>query len=292
MNRRLRVRPWWLFAIMAVLVLAAAAAFAACGDDDDDDLSPTPAATTAASSLTSTADPVKGEVVVFAASSLTDAFNDLGNAFEAEYPGTKVTYNFASSSALATQINEGAPADVFASADLAQMKVVTDAGNAGEAKQFATNRPVVVVPKSGSPVAAFEDLAKSGVRLVLAAPEVPIGRYARDILANASASGGISPDFSDRVLANLESNEANVRAVLTKVQLGEADAGIVYSTDAAVAGDDVRVIDVPEAFNVIARYPIAAVTDSENPSGAAAFVAFVLSDGGQAVLKKYGFGSP
>lgn len=305
-QRVLDYRAWasrrWPATAMVALVLGAAAVFAgACGSDDDD---PSPTATTTAgasataaptvaASPTTAEEPVEGEIAVFAAASLTDAFTELGELFAEKYPDADVTFNFASSSALATQINEGAPAHVFASADLAQMKVVVDAGNAEGDRLFATNKPVVVVPKSGSPVATFEDLAKPGVRLVLAAPEVPVGRYSREILTKASTvPGGVSADFSDKVLANLQSNEANVRAVLTKVQLGEADAGIVYSTDAAIAADTVTVIEVPVAFNVVAQYPIATVDDSNNSSGAAAFVEFILSSEGQAVLSKYGFGSP
>jgi molybdate transport system substrate-binding protein len=282
MNPRTRRRRRWPLALLAALVIAAPAVLVACGADEGNGDAP-PAGDR----------PVRGEIIVFAAASLTEAFREMEGPFEAAHPGADVRFNFASSAALATQINEGAPADVFASADLPQMKVVMDAGNATGDQIFATNDLVVVVPKVGSRVASFEDLARHGVRLVLAAPDVPAGRYSREILANASAaSGGIAPDFSERVLANLRSNEANVRAVLAKVQLGEADAGIVYSTDAAITADQVAVIPIPAAFNVTARYPIATVTNGRNPSGGAAFVAFVLGSEGQAVLAKYGFGSP
>jgi molybdate transport system substrate-binding protein len=237
--------------------------------------------------------PVSGEVIVFAASSLTDAFKEAGTKFQETFARARVTFNFASSSALAIQINEGAPADVFASADTVQMKNVADRGNATSSAIFATNVPVVVTPGSGSPVASFADLAKPGVRLVLAAPEVPVGRYARDILANASkAAGGVSPDFSERVLANLRSDEANVRAVLAKVQLGEADAGVVYATDAAVAASDLEVVDIPTAYNIVARYPIAALQGAKNPVAARAWITFITGADGQAVLAKYGFGKP
>lgn len=228
------------------------------------------------------------EVRVFAASSLTDAFTVLAAGFEQANPGTSIKINFASSSALATQITEGAPADVFASADAAQMQVVIDAGRAQDARLFTTNRPVVVAsPSSG--IASFEDLATEDLRIVLAGPDVPIGRYSRQVLENASGPGGIAPDFGERVLASLRSEEANVRAVLAKVQLGEADAGIVYQTDGAIAGDDIDVIDIPDAFNVIAEYPIAVLSNS---GLAAAFVAYVRSDDGQAILREYGFSSP
>jgi len=173
------------------------------------------------------------------------------------------------------------------------MKVVTDKGNANESKLFATNLPVVIVPKSGSPVTAFSYLAMPGYKLVLAAPEVPVGKYSRDILANASKMpGGISADFSEKTLENLKSNEANVRAVLTKVQLGEADAGIVYSTDAATAPNDVTALNIPTAYNVIAQYPTAALKKAKNAAGAEAWVAFITGAEGQAILAKFGFGKP
>ena len=265
-------------AAILVALVAGALAAASCGGSE----APAPAG-----------DDVRGEISVFAAASLTDAFKEAAKAFESQHPGAHVTFNFASSSALATQINEGAPAELFASADQPQMKVVADSGNlAGNALTFATNRPVVIVPKRGSPVSSFADLAKQDVRLVLAGPEVPIGKYAREIFANASKAGGVAPDFEDKALANLKSNEANVRAVLAKVQLGEADAGVVYATDAAIAANDVTVIEVPAVFNVVAQYPIAALKQAKNAPGARAWVAFVTSAEGQAILAKYGFGRP
>jgi molybdate transport system substrate-binding protein len=260
-----------------------------CGDGDD-----APTATATASALattTATGSRLEGEILVFAAASLADVFNAMADAFTDANPGVTVTFNFAASSALSTQINEGAPADVFASADNAQMKIVTDAGNASNPRVFATNSPVVVKPAGSDAVADFAGLADPGLRLVLAGPDVPIGRYSREILAKASA-GSLGADFSGRVLANLQSDEANVRAVLTKVQLGEADAGIVYSTDAAIGGDEVESIEIPPEYNVIAQYPIAVVSDSGNLEAAEAWVAFVLSDEGQAILEEFGFGPP
>lgn len=278
-----RAARWRYFALPVVVVLALLAVFAlaGCGGGDVDEVSPTPVGVT-------------GEVLVFAAASLTEAFKEAGKAFEAKYPGTKVTFNFAASSALSTQINEAAAADVFASADTAQMKVVSDKSNtSAEAKTFATNVPVIVVPKGKTTVTKLADLAKPGVKLVLAGSEVPIGKYAREIFTKGSAAtSGISADFSDRVLANLQSNEANVRAVLAKVQLGEADAGIVYSTDAAVAVNDVTVVEIDAAYNVVATYPIAPLRNGKNVAGGNAFVAFILSPDGQAILAKHGFGRP
>jgi len=269
------------------MVAILAGAFAACGGDDGDDTAPAPGSPTASPTRGLT-----GEITVFAASSLTEAFKESGSAFEKAHPGTKVTFSFASSSSLATQINEGAPADVFASADTAQMKVVSDKGNALESSIFVKNTPVVVVPKGNTTVVTFADLAKPGVKLVLAGKEVPIGKYARDIFAKASGAGGVSSDFSDRALANLKSEEANVRAVLTKVQLGEADAGIVYKTDIGAASNDVKVVDIPTQYNVNAEYPIAVVKASKNAALATAFVAFIRSADGAAILDKYGFLKP
>ncbi len=264
-----------------LLVLFLAALTIACGSDDAPTTSTSP-----------TVAPVQGDIVVYAASSLTDAFKEAGAAFEAKNPGTKVTFQFAASSALATQINEGAPADVFASADTATMKVVADKGSTNGPRNFASNSPVVVVPKNSKTIATFADLAKPGIRLVLAGPGVPIGRYAREIFMKASATGGISADFSAKVLANLKSDEANVRAVLTKVQLGEADAGIVYVTDIGAASSEVRQVEVPVQYNVVASYPVAVLKSSDQTAAATAFMEFVLSSEGQAILKKYGFAPP
>ena len=228
------------------------------------------------------------EVTVFAASSLSDVFSEVADA-RAE--GGTVRFNFASSAALATQIEEGAPADVFASADLAQMERLRSKGLVGEAFAFATGRPVIVVAKGSRRVTELGDLAKPGVRLVLAAKDVPIGGYARQVLARAS-SGALGGDFSEKALANLRSEELNVRAVLVKVQLGEADAGIVYATDIAAGGDGVRAIEIPAEFNVTARYFIAVVHGGEGAAEAQRFIAFVLRDEGQAILRQRGFGPP
>lgn len=281
-----------LAACSPLLPLLAMFAPVACAGSEQQAIEPTsePASTTATASQTTPT--LHGGVTVFAASSLTEAFKEAGTAFEKANPGTKVTFSFAASSALAVQINEGAPADVFASADAAQMKNVTDKGNAAEPVIFAKNTPVVIIPKSGKAAATFADLAKPDIRLVLAGKDVPIGRYAREVLTRASGAGGVSADFSVRVLANLKSEEANVRAVLTKVQLGEADAGIVYRTDVGAAANDVKVIEIPAAFNVVAEYPVAVVKATKNQATAAGFVAFVRSPAGQAILDKYGFARP
>lgn len=245
-----------------------------------------PAAGTPAPGLT-------GDLTVFAAASLTDAFTRLGQQFEAEHPGARVSFNFGGSQTLAQQIGEGAPADVFASANRAQMQVAIDSGRivSGTQQTFARNRLVVIYP-AGNPagLAALPDLARPGLQLVLAAAEVPVGQYSLDFLDKAAADPAFGPTYKEAVLANVVSYEENVRAVLTKVALGEADAGLVYASD--VTGDGAAAVErlnIPDAFNTLAAYPLAALTDSAQPALAQAFVEFILSAEGQAVLAEYGF---
>ncbi|CAN5870184.1 molybdate ABC transporter substrate-binding protein [soil metagenome] len=226
------------------------------------------------------------KITVFAASSLTEAFEEMAQTFEASHEGVNVVLNFAGSSTLSTQIVQGAPADVFASADWKQMEVVAAEGLiVDEPIDFAGNKLVVITPKD-SAVASLEDLASPGVKVVLAAPEVPVGAYARAALENLNAVYG--PDFKTRVEANLVSEEPNVRQAAAKVELGEADAVIVYATDAAVLSN-VRTVQIPDNINVLASYPIAVLKDAPQSDLAGRFVAFVLSDAGQAILMKYGF---
>ena len=228
-------------------------------------------------------------LTVFAASSLTEAFEEIATAFEAQHSGVTVQLSFDGSSTLATQITQGAPADVFASADEDQMQLVVKGGLAADKpKIFATNRLSVITPRGGR-VKRPQDLAQPGVLLVLAAPEVPVGNYARAALEKMNARYGA--DFSARVLENLVSEESNVRQVALKVELGEADAAIVYQTDAAVA-KNISEIAIPDALNVVGTYPLVTLTSSAQPRLARAFVAWVLSKKGQAVLGNYGFGAP
>jgi molybdate transport system substrate-binding protein len=235
---------------------------------------------------------VTGEIVVSAASSLTEVFTDIAKAFEATHGGTKVTLNFASSAALAAQINEGSPADVFASADKTQMDNLKADRKSAPGGVFAVNRLVIAKPRGSTVVATYADLAKPNLKLVLAAEGVPVGNYASQSLAAAAKSGAFGAGFHTKVMANVKSREANVRAVLTKVQLGEADAAIVYSTDLATASD-VEAVMIPDAYNVTAEYYIAPLTGGENANAAAAFVAFVRATDGQALLAKRGFtGAP
>ena len=227
-------------------------------------------------------------IVVSAASSLAESFQELVDVFEARHAGARVDLNLGGSSTLAAQILQGAPVSVFASANEAQMNVVVAAGLVeGEPSEFARNRLVVITPP-GSPVRAVEDLARAGVTLVLAGPEVPAGAYARTALQHMNAVFGA--DFERAALANVVSEEFNVRLVATKIELGEADAAIVYATDAAVVRN-VETIPIDDAVNVAARYPIAVIKDGPHPELARAFVAWVLSAEGQALLAAYGFGT-
>ncbi len=249
-----------------------------------------PAATPLSLPSTSTAEP--HTLNVFAAASLTDAFNEIGKNFEAANLGVTVTFNFAGSQALRTQIEQGAPADVFASANKTEMDTLT-AGSyvMQDATQiFLYNKLVVILPGDNpAGLKKLEDLAKPGIKLVLAAEEVPVGKYARQALD--AMNGQFGSGFKDKVLANVVSNEDNVKQVVAKVQLGEADAGIVYTSD-AIAAPDLEIIEIPAELNVIAKYPIAPLRKSANADVAKAFIEYVLSSDGQAILQKWGFAPP
>ena len=239
---------------------------------------------------------LSGEINVFAAASLTEAFKEIGQNFEKENPGTKVNFNFAGSQQLVQQMTQGAPVDVFASAAARNMSDALQAGEvvSGAPRPFARNRLVVVYPKDNPRgVKDLKDLAQSGLKLVLAAKEVPVGQYALDFLDKAAKDSAFGPDYQDAVLKNVVSYEENVRAVLGKVLLGEVDAGIVYSTDvnADAVGKTAR-LDIPDALNTIASYPIAPTQRARNPELAQRFVAYVLSSEAQTLLGRYGFIPP
>jgi molybdate transport system substrate-binding protein len=253
------------FRLAAVLTVAALA-LAACGGGDDD-------------SGGGSASGSSNEIKVFAAASLTAAFTKLGEQYSSANGGTKVTFNFAGSQALATQIQQAAPADVFASADIPNMDKVKDL--VGTPQNFASNLLAIVVEK-GNPngVKGLDDLASPDLKVVLAAEEVPAGKYAKQILDKAGVS--VTP----------VSQEDNVKAVVTKVSLGEADAGIVYVTDVTAGGDKVEGVEVPDDQNVMATYPIATVKASKAQDKAQAFMDLVLSADGQQVLKEFGFLPP
>jgi molybdate transport system substrate-binding protein len=225
---------------------------------------------------------VSGDVVVFAAASLTDAFGELAAAFAEQHPEAEVIPNFAGSQQLAGQIVGGAAADVFASADQRQMEVVGDAGLlGGEPQVFAANLlEIAVEPGNPLGLAGLADLANPDLAVVLAAPEVPAGHYTQEVLTAAGLA--ITP----------ASLEVDVRAVLSRVALGEADAGIVYRTDIVAAGGKVDGVEIPPGQNAPAAYPIAALANAPNARGAQAFLTFVLSAEGRAILDRHGFLEP
>jgi molybdate transport system substrate-binding protein len=234
-----------------------------------------------AAGCTSDGDGGADALTVLAAASLTDAFTELADAFEAEEDGAAVRLSFGASSSLREQILAGAPADVFASADLEAMDPLVAAGLANDPTPFAANQLVIVVP-TGNPgdVDGLADFARADLLLGLCAPEVPCGRLARAALAAAD------------VVPDLDTNATDVRALLTQVASGDLDAGIVYRTDVASADGDVEAVEVPAAQNVTATYPIAVLAEAGEPDLAAAFVAFVGSDAGQAILARQGFLAP
>lgn len=229
---------------------------------------------------------------VFAAASLTDAFGEIGANFSAANPGTEVVFNFAGSNQLATQIGEGAPADLFASANATQMTAAIDSGRVLSSTQrtFARNRLVIVTPGDNpAGLTTLADLATPGVKIVFAAAAVPVGQYTLDFLDKADVDAALGAGYKEAVTANVVSYEANVRAVLTKVTLGEADAGVVYTSDVGAAADQVTQIEIPDALNTIASYPIAPLADSAYPGQAQQFIDYVLAPEGQQVLARYGF---
>jgi molybdate transport system substrate-binding protein len=223
-----------------------------------------------------------GDLVVFAASSLTEAFTEIGDAFEAANPDANVTFNFAGSGDLVTQISEGAPADVFASADDSNMTKLTDAGeNAGEPVPIAKNTFEIIVEK-GNPkgIATLADLANADLIVVLCADTVPCGKGAAKILENAAVT--VTP----------KSFEDKVKGVVTKVTAGEADAGIVFVTDVEAAGDGAEGVEISADVNVISNYPIVVTKEAPNPEAAQAFIDFVAGAEGQAILASHGFLAP
>jgi len=285
------------FTLSFGLMVALAMVFSACAPAATPTAAPAtpvPAATTAPTSVptaTPTSTPAPQTLTVFAAASLTGAFGDIGKAFEAAHPGVTVKFSFAGSQALRTQIEQGAPADVFASADHKNMDplVTENLVATGADQDFATNLLTLILPpKNPANIQTLQDLAKPGLKLIFEDASVPAGNYTRQILTNMSKDPTYGTDFSTKVLANVVSNETDVKQVVAKVDQGEADAGVVYVTD-ALAAPDLISISIPANFNVIARYPITALAKAPNPDLAAAFVAYVLSADGQAIMKKWGF---
>ena len=253
----------------ALALAAAALVVAACGSTSSGGSG---SASPASSKLT-------GSATIYAAASLTNAFKELGQDFENAHPGTTLTFNFAGSPTLVTQLQQGARADVLATADGTNMDKAETAGLLdGNAAVFVRNRlEIAVAPGNPKNIQGLSDLARSNVILVLAAPAVPAGKYAAQALTAAG------------VTAHPKSLETDVESVLTKVELGEADAGIVYTTDVQAAGSKVEGITIPDAQNVVANYPIALLKGAPNKAVGQAFLAYVESAAGRALLARYGF---
>jgi len=259
-----------------VAAVAALALAAGCGGNSGND-----AGSGSGSSPSAASGGVTGTVTVFAAASLTESFTTLGKQFEAAHPGTTVKFNFGASSSLAENINQGAPADVFASASAKNMKQVVDAGGASDSKTFANNvMQIAVPPDNPANVSQVTDLANPKIKVALCQPEVPCGTVAQEVFKKADVT--VKP----------VTQGADVKAVLTTVQLGEVDAGMVYKTDVQAAGAKVKGIEIPADQNASTSYPIAALSKAPNAAGAAAFVDYVLSPDGEKVLEQAGFASP
>lgn len=258
---------------------ATALLIAACSSGTSKHADSTRSASTSTAATSSPA--VSGTITVFAASSLKEAFTTLGKSFEQAHPGVHVTFNFAASSALAQQINQGAPADVFASAAVKNMTQVVQAGHATGPTNFVKNVMEIAVPPSNpGKVHGLSDIARSGVTVALCQPQVPCGATANSVFANA------------KVTVHPVTLEPDVKSTLAKVELGVVDAGVVYVTDVRAAGAKVTGIEIPQSVNVSTEYPIAALSSAANRTGAQAFVAYVLSGAGQAVLSADGFEQP
>jgi molybdate transport system substrate-binding protein len=263
-----------------IAVACGALLLGACGDSGNDTGAGGATDATATAGATSTEE---HELIVSAAASLTAAFTEIGTAFQDANPGTTVTFNFGPSDGLAGQIDEGAPVDVFASASSTWMDSVQDEGPGVTGRaDFAKNRLAIIVPiDNPAGIEDINDLTEDGVKLVVAAEGVPAGDYARQIFENAG--------ITDAAVANVVSNEEDVKAVITKVVSGEADAGIGYVTDVTPdVADQIDLIEIPDHINVIATYPIAVVNGTDDPDLAQAFVGYVLGDG-QVILASYGF---
>ena len=261
------------YCTLSVLVLVAAPALGACSSDDKT------SATAAASS--SQAPKASGQITVFAAASLTEAFNDTQSALETEQPDLSITYNFGGSGMLVTQIQQGAPADVVATADTDTMKKLTDGGQVETSTTFAKNKlEILVAPGNPKQIKGLSDLSRTDLKVVLCDDTVPAGRYAKQALSTAGVT--VKP----------VSKESDVKSAVAKVTSGEADATIVYQTDVTAAGSKGEGVVIPDNQNVIATYPIAIVKATKNRDGAAAFVDSVVNGSDQAALQKRGFLPP
>ncbi len=255
---------------------------------------PTPIPATATPTASAPASGATGDLTIYAASSLTAAFTEMKTVYQAANPGVTLTLSFGASSTLETQIEQAAPADVFASADTSNPQKLVDKGlAAGSITKFAGNLLTVIVPSANpAGVQTPADLAKTGLKYVAAGDTVPITKYADMLLANLATQSGYPAGFVAAVTANIVSKEDNVAAVVSKIELGEGDAAIAYVTDAKTAGAKVMTIDVPPAANVPATYGAVAVKASTNAAAAAAFITWLAGPDGQTILAKYGFLPP
>ncbi|MGW2113136.1 molybdate ABC transporter substrate-binding protein [Streptomyces sp. NPDC001948] len=255
-------------AAAAAVTVALLLPLAACGSDDDGKKESTGKSASSGTRLT-----------VLAAASLTDVFKTAGAAYEKEHPGTKVTFSFAGSQELAAQVKQGAPADALVTADTRTMDGLKS--DTATPTVIAKNR-LVIATREGNPekIASLKDLTDPGLKVVLAAPEVPVGRYSEQVLD------------AQKLDVEPVSQEPNVRAVLSKVELGEADAGIVYRTDAATVTDKVDAVDIPDAQNAVASYPAATLRQSKNTEAATAFVKWLSTPQAQKILRSAGFQQP
>jgi molybdate transport system substrate-binding protein len=257
----------------AAAAAAVLALVAGCGDNSSG------TASGSSPSAAASGGGISGTITVFAAASLTESFGTLGKQFEAAHPGITVKFNFAASSALAQSITQGAPADVFASASPKNMTQIGD--EATGAKTFANNvMEIAVPPDNPAKVTQVSDLTRSGVKVALCQAQVPCGATAKQVFDK------------QKITVKPVTEGADVKSVLTAVQLGEVDAGVVYKTDVQAAGAKVKGIEIPDAQNASTSYPISALKDAPNSAGAAAFVDYVLSADGTKVLSEAGFAGP
>ncbi len=228
---------------------------------------------------------------VFAAASLTESFKEIGSKYQTAHPGVTLKYNFAGSQALEQQLSQGAPADIFASADTTNMDKATKANLVQTPQIFAKNKLTVIIPVNNpGKINTLKDLANKGVKIDFAAATVPAGKYGSQVLDKMAASSQYGPAYKQAVLNNIVSQEDNVKAVVQKVQLGEADAGFVYQSDVTMAvSSKVKPLEIPNDLNVTASYPIAVTKSSKQVADDKTFIQYVLSADGQAVLDKYHF---
>jgi len=269
----------FVFLALSMLLAACGQSTTTSGSGSTTSVTPTPASTT---------------LKVFAAASLKSSFTALQMKYQQAHPTVKIVYNFAGSQALVQQITQGAPADVFASADQKNMKKLSDAGLATDPKTFADNTLAIIIPTSNpAHITTLKDLANKGVKIDIAASTVPVGSYTLQVLAKLGKSSEYGPTYESSVKANFVSQEDNDTAIVQKVELGEADAGIVYTSDVtAAAATKVMFISIPTTFNIIAQYPIAVLKNAADTNDAQTFVQYILSSDGQAILTKYHFLPP